>query len=198
MGGGCQWGALVPHLAGRHTYMATPPQGHPRSAWDDLIAAFQDHGILPDDTWQEVWQKTLGRDYRRRIHARLLELRDPLRQRWDNLWLRRLGHGLPASHSHKTATSAGNATRYPPQRRWAPTDVCGAPRWPRAPGPNRPRARADAQKRRLCTGASEARTPPHMAARAPPAPTSCGSMCTCRTPRPSRTCRRVRALTPAR
>ena len=26
----CQWGALVPHLAGRHTYMATPPLG-PRS-----------------------------------------------------------------------------------------------------------------------------------------------------------------------
>ena len=59
----CQWGALVLHLAGRHTYMATPPRGHPHPAWDDLIAAFQDQGILPDDTWQEVRQKTLGRDY---------------------------------------------------------------------------------------------------------------------------------------
>ena len=54
-----EWGALVPHITGRHTYMATPPpQGHPRLAWDDLIASFHDHEILPDDTWQEVRQKT--------------------------------------------------------------------------------------------------------------------------------------------
>ena len=72
-------------------YMATPPWGHPRPAWDDLIAAFQDYGNLPDDTWQEVRQKTLYRDYRRRVRARLLDLRDPLRQRWDNLWLCCLG-----------------------------------------------------------------------------------------------------------
>ena len=77
----CQWGALVPHLAGRHTYMVTPPRWHPRPASDELIAAFHDHGIPPDDTWQEVRQKTLGRDYRHRVRARLLELRDPLCQR---------------------------------------------------------------------------------------------------------------------
>ena len=75
---GCQWDALAPHLTGRHVYMATPPQGHPHPAWDDLIAAFHDHGILPDDTWREVQRKTLGRDYRRRVRARLLEIRDPL------------------------------------------------------------------------------------------------------------------------
>ena len=51
---GCQWGALVPHLSGHRTCMATPPWGHPRPAWDDLIAAFHDHGILSDDTRQEV------------------------------------------------------------------------------------------------------------------------------------------------
>ena len=97
----CQWGALVPHPTGRHTYMATPPQGHPRPAWDDLIAALHDHGILPDDAWQKVRQKTLGRDYRRRVRACLLELRDPLRQRWDKLWLRRLGPwSLPSHLSH--------------------------------------------------------------------------------------------------
>ena len=55
-----------------------PPKGHPRQAWDDLIAAFHDHGILPDDTWREFQQKTLGRDYRRRVRARLLEIPDPL------------------------------------------------------------------------------------------------------------------------
>ena len=85
---GCQWDALTPHLTGRHVYMASPPQGHPRPSWDDLIAAFHDHGILPGDTWQEVQRKTLGKDYRRRVRARLLEIRDPLRQRWDDLWFR--------------------------------------------------------------------------------------------------------------
>ena len=75
---GCQWDTLAPHLTGRHVYMATPPQGHPRPAWDDLIAAFCDHGILPDDTWREVQRKTLSRDYWRRVRASLLEIRDPL------------------------------------------------------------------------------------------------------------------------
>ena len=29
---GCQWDALTPHLTGRHVYMETLPQGHPRPA----------------------------------------------------------------------------------------------------------------------------------------------------------------------
>ena len=78
---GCQWDTLAPHLTGRHPYMATPPKWYPRPAWDNLIAAFQDHGILPDDRWREVQRKTLGRDYRRRCRARLLEIQDPLQQR---------------------------------------------------------------------------------------------------------------------
>ena len=94
----CRWGTLVPHLSGRHIYMATPPKGQPRPAWDDLNAAFHNHGILSDHTWQEVRQKTLSRDYRRRVRARLLELRYPLRQRWDDLWFRRLGPWSPPSH----------------------------------------------------------------------------------------------------
>ena len=28
---GCQWDALTLHLTGRHVYMASPPQGHPRT-----------------------------------------------------------------------------------------------------------------------------------------------------------------------
>ena len=47
---GCQWDTLAPHSTGRHVYMATPPQRHPRPAWDDLFAAFHDHRILPGDT----------------------------------------------------------------------------------------------------------------------------------------------------
>ena len=75
---GCQCDTLAPHLTGRHVYMATPPQGHPRPAWDDLFAPFHNHGILPDDTWREVQRKTLGRDYWRSVRARLLEIREPL------------------------------------------------------------------------------------------------------------------------
>ena len=104
---GCQWGALVPHLTGHHTYMARPPRGHTCTAWDDLIAAIHDHGILPDDTWQEVRQKTLGRDYQHGVRARLLELRDPLRQRRNDLWLRRLGPWSPASHLPHTCHLCG-------------------------------------------------------------------------------------------
>ena len=104
---GCQWDMLAPHLNGRHVYMATPPQGHPRPAWDDLIAAFHNHGFLPDETWREVKRKRLGRDYRRRVRARLLEIWDPLRQRWDDLWLRRLGPWLPPSHLPHTCELCG-------------------------------------------------------------------------------------------
>ena len=103
----CQWDMLAPHLTGRHVYMATPGRGHPRPAWDDLIAAFHDQGILPDDTWREVQQKTLGRDYRRRVRARLLEIRDPLRQRWDDLWLRHLGPWSPPSHLQQACHLCG-------------------------------------------------------------------------------------------
>ena len=102
-----QWDALTPHLTGRHVYMATPPQGHPRPAWDDLIPAFHDHGILPDDTWREVQRKTLGRDYQRRVRARLLEIRDPLRQSWDDIWLRHLDPWSPPSHLPHTCRLCG-------------------------------------------------------------------------------------------
>ena len=98
-----------------------------------------------------------------------------------------VGRGPPTPHT--PATSAGNATRCPLQRRQAPTGAHSAPRWPRAPGPNLPRARTGARRRRLCTGASGEHTPPHTNARAPRAPPSCGSACTCGTPRPLRTCR---------
>ena len=113
---GCQWDALTPHLTGCHVYIATPPQGHPRAAWNDLIAAFHDHGILPDDTWREVQQKTLGRDYRRRVRARLLEIRD-LSDRGGTTSgsaISTLGCRPPTSHT--PAGSAGNVTRCPPQR----------------------------------------------------------------------------------
>ena len=102
----CRWDALVPHLTGRHTYMTTP-QEHPRPAWDDLVAAFHNHGILPNVTWQTVRQKTFHRDYWRRVRARLLELRATLRQRWDNLWLCRLDPCMPTSHLLHTCHLCG-------------------------------------------------------------------------------------------
>ena len=156
-----RWDALVPHLIGRHTYM-TAPQGQPRPAWDDLIAAIQDHRILPDDTWHAVGQKTFGRVYRRRVRGRLLELRGPLRRRWDDLWLRRLDPWSPASYlphtchlcgecdtvSSATATGSNRSVQY--------SQVAACP-WPELPaGPHR-RTEEDALQRRI----EGAQTPSH-------------------------------------
>ena len=131
-----------------------PPQGHPRPAWDDLIAAFHDHGTLPDDTWQEVRQKTLGRDYRRRIRARLLELWDPLRQRWDDLWLRRLGPWSPPSDLPHTCHLCGECNRVSSaeptgaNRCTQCSQVAACP-WPEPPaGPHR-RTEEEALHRRI-------------------------------------------------
>ena len=182
---GCYCAA--PHRA-PHVYDA-PPKGHPGPAWDDLIAASHEDGIVPDDTWQEIRQKTLSRDYRRCVRARLPEPRDPLRQRWDDIWLRVSAPGCRPPTSHTPATSAGNALPCPPPRRWAPTGARSAPRWPRAPGPYHPQASPGARKKGHCTGALRTRKPPRTATRAPRVPPSCGSTCTCATPRPWRTCR---------
>ena len=90
---------------------------------------------------------------------------------------------------HTPAASAGNMTRCPQPHRRAPTGARSASRWPRAPGPNHPQARSGAQKRRHCTGTSRTYKPPCTATRVPRLQTSCGSTCTCGTPRPLRTCR---------
>ena len=138
----------APHVHGN------PPRGHPRLEWDGLIATFHDHGILPDDTWQEVRQKTLSRDYRRRVRAHLLELRDPLRQRWEDLWLRRLGPWSPHSHlldschlcgDHGTVSSpAPTGTNRCTQR----SQVAACP-WPEPPAGPRRRMAEEALHRRI-------------------------------------------------
>ena len=159
---GCRWDALTPHLTVRHVYMATPPQGHPRPAWDDLIAAFHNHGILPDDTWQEVRRKTLGKDYRRRVRARLLEIRDPLGQRWDDLWLRHLDPWLPPSHLPHTCRLCGECDRVSSAastgaNRCARCAQVAACPWPEPPaGPGR-RTEEEALHRRI----EGAHTPSH-------------------------------------
>ena len=135
---GCQWDTLAPHLTGRHVYMATPPQGHPRPVWDDLIAAFHDDGILPDNTLREVQRKTLGRDSGAASAPACWRSRTPSDRggRTSGSAISTLGRCPPTSQT--PAGSAGNVTRCPPQRRQAPTGARGAPRWPRAPGPNSP------------------------------------------------------------
>ena len=158
----CQWGALVPHLAGRQTYMATPPRGHPRPEWDDLIAAFHDHGIPPDDTRQEVWQKTLGKDYWRRVRARLLEVQDPLRQRWDDLWLRRLGPWSPHSHLPHTCHLCGDrdtvfSAALTGTNRCTQCSQVAACTWPEPPAGARRRTEEEALHRRI----EGAQTPSH-------------------------------------
>ena len=158
----CQCGALVPHLAGRHTYMATPPRGHPRPECDDLIAAFHDHGILPDDTWQEVRQKTLGREYRRRVRSRLLDLWDPLRQRWDDLWLRRLGPWSPHSLLPHTCHHCGDpgtlsSTAPTGTNRCTQCSHVAACPWPEPPAGPRRHTAEEALQRRI----QGAHTPSH-------------------------------------
>ena len=150
----CPWGVLVPHLAGRHTYMATPPRGHPRPAWDDLIAAFHNHGILPDDTWQEVQQKTLGKDCRHRVRALLLELRDPLRQQWDDLWLRRLGPWSTSSYLQHTCHLCGECDTVSSAapagaNRCARCSQVAACPWPEPPAGPRRRTEEEALHRRI-------------------------------------------------
>ena len=159
---GCRWDELTPHLTGRHLYMATPPQGHPRPAWDDLIAAFHHHGILPDDTWQEVQQKMLGKDYRRRVRARLLEIRDPLRQRWDDLWLRHLDPWSPPSHLPHTCRLCGecdtvsSAASTGANRCARCAQVAACP-WPEPPAGPRRRTEEEVLHRRI----EGAHTPSH-------------------------------------
>ena len=158
----CQWGMLALHFTGRHVYMATPPQGQTRPAWVDLIAAFHDHGILPDDTWREVQQKTLGRYYRRRVRGCLLEIRDPLQQRWDDLWLRRLGPWSPPSHLPHTCHLCGECDTVSSAaptctNRCAQCSQVAACPWPEPPaGPHR-RTEEEALHRRI----GEAHAPSH-------------------------------------
>ena len=135
---GCLLDALVPNLPGRHTYMTTT-QGRPRADWDDRIAAFYDHGVLPDNTWQAVRQKTLNRDYWRRVGARLLELRGPLRQRWDDFWPRCLDPWSPAlspphtCHLCRKCDTVSSATPTGTNRCTQCTQVAACP-WPKPSG----------------------------------------------------------------
>ena len=150
----CQWDMLAPHLTGCHVYMATPPKGNPRPEWDDLITAFHNQGILPNDKWREVQRKMLGRDYRRRVCARPLEIRDPLRQRWDDLWLCHLGRWLPPSHLPHTCHLSGecdtvSSATPPGANRCAQCSQVAACPWPEPPaGPHR-RTEEEALQRRI-------------------------------------------------
>ena len=186
---GCRWDALTPHLTGRHVYMATPPRGTP---------ARRGTTSSPPSTTTGSSPTTLGgRSSGRRLAGTTGAASAPACWRsgtpsdrggtTSGSAISTLGRRPPTSHT--PAGSAGNVTRCPPQRRQAPTGARGAPRWPRAPGPNLRQARAGAQRRKPCSGASRGHTPPHTNARAPRALPFCGSRCTCGTPHPLRTCR---------
>ena len=123
--------------------MATPSPGAPRPAWDDLIAAFHDNGILSDVTWQEVRQKTLGRDYQRRV-----------RHRWDDLWLRRLGPWLPPSHLPHTCHLCGDCETVSSAplagaNRCAQCSQVAACPWFKSPAGSHRRTQEDALHRRI-------------------------------------------------
>ena len=176
---GCQWDALTPHLTGRHVYMATPPPGG--------TPARRGTTSSPPSTTTGFSPTTrCGRSSGRRSAGTTGAASAPTCWRsgtpsdrggtTSGSAISTLGRRPPTSHT--PAGSAGNVTRCPPQRRQAPTGARGAPRWPRAPGPNLPQARAGAQRTRPCTSASRGHTPPHTNARAPRALPFCGCTCT--------------------
>ena len=172
----------VPHILGN------PTQGH-RPAWDDLIAAFHDHGVLPTTPGRRSGRRRSAKTTGAASAPAYWSSETPSARSGTTSLSAISAPGHRAPTSHTPATSAGNETQCPPQRQRAPTGARSAPTWPRGPGQNPPRARTAARKRRPCTGASGEHTPPHTNARAPRAPSSCWSTCTCGTPRLSLSCR---------
>ena len=185
----CQWGMLVSHLTGRHMHMATPPRGTPARRGMTSSPPSTTTGFSPTTRgWRSGRRCSAGTTGAASAPA-CWPCRTPSARGGTTSGSAVSAPGRRPPTSHSPATSAENATRCPPQRRRAPTGARSAPRWPRAPGPSLPRARTGARKRRLCTSASGAHTLPQTNARAPRAPPSSGSTCTCGTARPSRTCR---------
>ena len=131
----------------------------------------------------------LGRDYRRRVRARLLELRDPLRQLWYDVWLRRLGPWLPPPHLPHTCHLCGECNTLScaaptGTKRCTHCSQVGACPWPEPPvGPHR-RTEEEAVHRRIrgAHAPSQGRAGPAGAA-------LLWIHVTCGTPRSSRTCR---------
>ena len=186
---GCRWDALTPHLNGRHVYMATRPRGTPARRGTTSSPPSTTTGSSPTTRGRRSSGRRLARTTGAASAPAYWRSGTPSDRggTTSGSAISTLGRRPPTSHT--PADSAGNVTRCLPQRRQAPTGARGAPRWPRAPGPNLPQARAGAQRRRPCTGASRGHTPPHMNERAPRALPFCGSTCTCGTPHPLRTCR---------
>ena len=113
---GCQWDALTPHLTGRHVYMATPPQGHPRPAWEDLIAAFHDHGILPETRGgRSSGRRSAGTTGAASVPA-CWRSRTPSDRGGTTSGYAISTPGRRPPTSHTPAASAGNVTRCPPKR----------------------------------------------------------------------------------
>ena len=157
----CRWGMLVPHLTGRHIYMATPPQGHPRPAWDTLSPPSTTTGFSPTTRGRRPGRRRSAGTTGAASAPACWSSRTPSPRGGTTSGSAVSAPGRRPPTSHTPATSVRNATRCPPQRRRAPTGPRSAPRWPRAPGLNLPRARTGTRKRMLCTSASGEHTPPH-------------------------------------
>ena len=133
---------LLPHFNGHHTYVSAAPD-RPCPEWGNLIAAFNDHGMHATNTWQTVRANTLRRDYRRRVRARLLELRNSIGRRCDDLWLRWLRPWSPASHLPQACCLCGTcdvmSSNLPAgtNRCTRCSQVVASPWQEQAPGPRR-------------------------------------------------------------
>ena len=115
-----------PHRAPR--VHAEPPQGHPRPSWDDLIAAFHDHGILPATRGRRSSGRCLARTTGAASAPACWRSGTPSDRggTTSGSAISTLGRRPPTSRT--PADSAESVTRCPPQQRQAPTGASGAPR----------------------------------------------------------------------
>ena len=158
---GCRWDALTPHLTARHVYMATPPRGTPARRGTTSSPPSTTTGSSPTTRGGRSSGRRLARTGRR-VHARLLEIRDPLRQRWDDLWLRHLDPWSPPSQLPHTCRLCGecetvsSAASTGANRCARCAQVAACP-WPEPPAGRRRRTEEEALHRRI----EGAHTPSH-------------------------------------
>ena len=148
-----------PHLAPR--VHGNPPPGAPRPG------VGRPHRRLPrprDSPRRHVAGGPAedARHYRRRVRARLLGIRDPLRQRWDDLWLRHLDPWSPPSHLPDTCRLCGecdtvSSAASTGAKRCARCAQVAACPWPEPPAGPRRRTEEEALHWRI----EGAQAPPH-------------------------------------
>ena len=112
----CQWGALVPHLAGRHTYMAAPPPGTPARRGMTSSPPFTTTGFSLMTADRRSGKRRSAGTTGAAFAPACWSSGTPSASGGTTSGSAVSAPGRRPPTSHTPATSAGNATRYPPQR----------------------------------------------------------------------------------